>query len=125
MGVAALGCYLDDNSRCVETTYIFWGYITLLTITLIPIIFIVAQMLYERMINMRYLEWRGVITHRSDTQRYAENIIDVAKVSAKSEGTAGMDNYSPSISQSSAKETPATASEADAIIQSITLGEWE
>lgn len=105
LGIAKLGCWYTNDYQCVEVSYIFWGYISILFAMLVIIIIQSIPAINVIIENMKYYTWRGVITYRDDIRTYAEQIISVASVSAKSEGTAGMDNYSPSITH---KDTPIT-----------------
>ena len=101
LGVASLDCYFSDLYECKSVTYIFWGYVFLLFGVLIAVLAAAVNMTWQQSINMSYLSWRGVLTHRKDLSNFAPNIIEVAKASAVSEATAGMDNYSPSITKTS------------------------
>lgn len=103
LAVASLNCYFSDLYECKSVTYIFWGYVFLLFGVLIAVLTAAINMTWQQSINMSYLSWRGVLTHRKDLSTFAPNVIEVAKVSAKSEGTAGMDNYSPSITNTISK----------------------
>lgn len=106
MAVAKAGCYFDGNILCEETTWLFWGYVGILTIVLLPALAAGVTIVWERAISMQFLQWRGVYTHREDARKYVGNIIDVARTSAESEATAGLDTYSPSRSTSPPKDTP-------------------
>lgn len=100
LGFANVGCMLTSTYPCKEATYIFWGYIIIVTIALVIALFYTIPAISIAIENMKYKYWRGVITHRDDIKKYATSIIAVAQESAHSEATAGMDNYSPSISKS-------------------------
>lgn len=109
LAVAKAGCYFDGDYECTATTYIFWGYVALLTLGLTPAIMAGVSILWERAINMRFLQWRGIYTHRDDMRHYAPSMIHVAETSAKSEATAGMDTYSPSTTELKKPELKLTA----------------
>jgi hypothetical protein len=98
LAIAGVRCWSVSAFICYEATYVFWGGITIIISSVITALvgFIMS------LDNIRYQRWRGVITHRSDIKKYAEQIISVAQTSARSEATAGMDNYSPSIDNSNA-----------------------
>lgn len=109
LGMASISCYFDSDYECVARDYIFWGYIIIITLALIPALAAAVMIVWERTFNMRYLQWRGVMTHRNDLREYAPAIIDVARVSAESEATAGLDTYSPSRTTASKPELKLTA----------------
>jgi len=100
LGLASFGCWYSSNFTCKETSVIFWGYITFIFISALFAIYQSIPAIRKAVENMEYKYWRGVITHRDEIRTYAKDIIAVAQQSAKSEATAGMDNYSPSIDHS-------------------------
>lgn len=105
LGFATVGCWIAHTSPCQDASYIFWGYILIVAIATIVGLFLSIPAIQVVVENMKYRTWRGVITHRDDLRNNAPDIIAVARESARSEATAGMDNYSPSISKT--QSTPA------------------
>lgn len=99
LGFANIGCWLAQISPCKDASYIFWGYILIVALAMIAGLLLSIPAIRVAVENMKYRTWRGVITHRDDLRNNAPDIIAVARESAKSEATAGMDNYSPSISK--------------------------
>lgn len=91
-------CYINDDRLCA-TVYIFWGYVIIVALALIPAIIVGILVLWRKVQTMQFLYWRGVYTHIQDTRVHAASIIDVARQSAQSEATAGLDNYSPTFQQ--------------------------
>jgi hypothetical protein len=107
LGFANIGCYIVNENPCTEASYIFWGYLVLLFITVIVALFMALPAIIEARNNMRYLRWRGIITSRENLDKFAADVISVALQSARSEATAGMDNYAPSISKTQTTQEPA------------------
>lgn len=95
--IARIHCW--DAYECNIASYILIGYPLSIAAGLIIGISFSIPILIEHIRNIGYLDWRGVKTHRDDLRLHADKIIDVAKTSAKSEGTAGLDTFNPSVSR--------------------------
>ena len=124
LSIAGIRCWSVNAFICYEATYIFWGGIAIMVSSVVTAL---VGFIWS-LDNIRYQRWRGVITHRDDIKRYAQDIISVAKTSARSEATAGMDNYSPSISNSNTHTEKEDADEqpfSDIAIPSISFDESE
>lgn len=100
LSAAAIGCWYTQVYECKETKVIFWGYVYFIAALFVMGLTYVGVDTWNTYYNKQYLEWRGVITHRNDIRGdRIDKVIAVAQISAKSEATAGMDNYSPSITK--------------------------
>lgn len=100
-GIFGLDCWINSEIQCnaqiAMKNILIWGLGLTLALAIIGGFGLISQ----TVLNSAYLSMRGIIVHRKDLRQYAANIIEVARVSAKSEATAGIDTYSPSISNSS------------------------
>lgn len=82
---------------CGYTQYIFIGYNVFLAIIATAITVYVVQWV----INSGYLSFRGIKVSRKDARLHADKILDIGKISAESEATAGIDTWSPTTHSSS------------------------
>lgn len=124
LAIASIGCWYTEVYECKETKWVFWGYIAFLSCFVCAGLAYAGVHLWNLYFNEQYLLWRGVITHRNDLRPNIKDVIAVAQISAKSEGTAGMDNYSPSITNTAKPEDKQPDAEEDGVLISpIGLGE--
>lgn len=76
---------------CGYMVYIFLSYTVLIGIGLVGGIIYLVQWL----LNSSYLSFRGMRLHRKDIRSKANHILEIGKISAESEATAGIDTWSP------------------------------
>jgi len=106
--LARINCALNHSYDCVSGVYVFWSYPVLLLIAALITVVAAIPFIMQAIENSKYLHMRGSRIHRDDLRKNANDIFDVLKTSAKSEASAGLDQYSPSISNSSNSKSETT-----------------
>lgn len=121
-------CYFNNNYTCDAQNNIFTIFLIAISIFAVIGVAIALYSGVERVRNQPFIEWRGVPTHRADLRdkETIARIIAVAMQSAKSEGTAGMDTYSPSINNApKSDKVDEPDDESPIAVPIITLGDLE
>ena len=106
LAVARVSCWWQGEYECKATSYIFWGYISLMTLSVLIALCSAVPLISQKVKNLAFLHMRGIALHRESIREYAPELIAVAHESAKSEATAGIDNYSPSHTRTYAAPPP-------------------
>jgi len=118
---ANVGCYANGALECRESIIVFWSYLVILGISITIGLFFLIPNIVDMFSKIGFFEWRGVVTHKDDLRGIpvergifkkekieqndnVQKIIAVAHRSAESEGTAGMDTFSPSFTNTNNSE---------------------
>jgi hypothetical protein len=99
LATANVSCWWKSEYECTTANYIFWGYVVIIVLIVLIGVGAAVPSIYQKVRNMSYLFFRGIALHRDSVREHALALIDVAKTSAESEATAGIDTYSPSIAR--------------------------
>lgn len=110
LGIAGIYCWDKYECLAFDVTYIGGGVLLLLGI--FTAITMSALYAYEQTRNVAYLDNKGVMLSRESIDRLSTELVKVAMTSARSEATAGIDTWSPSVSTSS-NHTPLVAAPVD------------
>lgn len=95
LNISNFYCWTRYDITCHSTNIIHWIFLAGVMAALVLSIAFAVQ----RIINAGYLFQRGVYLDRKQVSTHTRGLLDVMKVSARSEATYGLDTYSPSISK--------------------------
>jgi len=128
LAITAINCTFDYHTNCPAFDIALWSLPITVAVGLCIALVAAVLLAVQASRNAEYLHWRGVVLHREDIRQLAPYVVEVARRSAQSEATAGLDaltlHNTPTIA--SAPPVPSerllAASESDDLI--VAPGEW-